>query len=302
MWPQRDNFSSSTIRHAIESLTEPHMNRKNQIDQYPVITSPSPFEYRCQIQKQSVAVSILFWSKRKRWKSMYRYIRDFSRSYKSRSSLNFLNTVPEVEKTICSTSRRIDARIFLLIQPQWGAKRVVRPMKPSYPTWKMKSLSFHRIYRCLNFLMMDWFVSLVTMVSSTSSRWLNRTRRRAKWPWKNTDQRLLTSTRLSFVVKGVSFVTTLSRICPNDKQQKKKPKGTPRKSSTDDTNQFDLSISKEWKKWFRIPRGIEIWAQTDNSIAGSLTCRGPESYIYINVNWGVSLIESWTVVNWTSTG
>ena len=233
---------------------------------------------------------------------MYRCIRDFSRSYKSRSSLNFLNTVPEVEKTICSTSRRIDARIFLLIQPQWGAKRVVRPMKPSYPTWKMKSLSFHRIYRCLNFLMMDWFVSLVTMVSSTSSRWLNRTRRRAKWPWK--EYRSAITYINATIIRSQGEFRSLRHYresVPTEKQQKKKLKGTPWKSSSDDTNQFDLSISKEWKKWFRIPRGIEIWAQKGNSVADSLTCRGPESYIYINVNWGVSLIESWTVVDWAST-
>ena len=149
--------------------------------------------------------------------------------------------------------------------------------------------------------MVDWFVSLVTMVSSTSSRWSSRTDWRAKWPWKNIDQRLLTSTRLSFVVKRVSLVTTLSRMCPNEKQQKKKLEGTPWKCSTDDTNQFDFSISKEWKKWFRIRRRIDIWAQKGSSVADSLTCRGPESYIYINVNWGISLIESWTVVNWTST-
>ena len=107
VWLQRDNFSISTIRHAIESLTEPHMNRKNQINQYPLMTSPLPFEHRCRMQKQSVAVSILFWSKRKRWKSMYGCIRDFSRSCKSRSSLStvhFLNTVPEVEKAICLPS------------------------------------------------------------------------------------------------------------------------------------------------------------------------------------------------------
>ena len=66
-------------------------------------------------------------------------------------------------------------------------------------------------------------------------------------------------------------------------------------------NQFDLSLSKEWKKWFCIQRGIDIWPQNGNAVADSLTCRGSESYLYIDVNWGVALIESWTVVNWTST-